>query len=340
MKKQLLLLGAITILIVIFFLLTGCNNNEENAKTQPNSLSSVVKIGDYVDYKTLADNKYTSTKEKTGYNADQTFITTGKEKWRVLNIQEDGTVILISEEQLKTNQNNTYYLLGVNGYTNACEELNNISSIYGNGEHAVNARHLNREDINNLIGIENLARFYDVNIFEYNTNEEKWNAIYMAMDKDYGKELTINSSQNNQQFKIDLNSNSGKTETDMAKETINYYKIKFSNFEENNKIYQELLNGRYWLANQIIQYSSGSTLAGKYEYFNYGVGYLSSSSSSNGKFGIDAGYDSVSLVCSGNYTTDSSLTNYNRYIRPVVILDKDTESNGGTGTSEDPFILK
>lgn len=340
MKKQMLILAIISILIVMLFILTGCGSTEENVKIESDSLSSVVKIGDYVDYKTIADNKYISTKEKTGYNKDQTFITTGKEKWRVLNIAEDGTVVLISEEQLKTNQNDTYYLLGANGYINACDELNNIASIYGNGEHAISARHLNREDINNLIGIENLARYYDVDLSNYNTNEEKWNAIYMSMDENYGKELTINSSQNNQQYKIDLNSNNGKSEIDMVTETVNYYEIKFSDFEENNTIYQELLNGRYWLANQIIQYFSGSTLAGKYEYFNYGVGYSSSSSSSNGKFVLDAGYNSIPLICSGNYTTDSGLTNYNRYIRPVVVLNKETKSNGGTGTSEDPFILK
>lgn len=345
MKKKILSLGVVAILVVMLIVLTGCGNNNgeqtdaNNSKISKNSLASKVKIGDYVDYKTVADNKYISTTDKTGYTKEQVFITTGEEKWRVLDVAEDGTVTLISEEQIKTNQNDTYYLIGAKGYENSVSELNNIASIFGNGNHAASARHLTREDVNNLIGIEKFARYNNVDLSNYSTEQEKWDAVFSAMNENYGKEKTISSENNTKQFKVDANSSEGKVEVESSKETPNYYEVKLSDFEEENTIYQELLNGRYWLANKITRYVYSSNLQGTSEYFNYEIGYLSSASSSRGKFNLDAEYDSVSLVCGGNYATQSGYTNYNRYIRPVVILDKEVKCDGGTGTSSDPFIL-
>lgn len=346
MKKRLLNIGIIVILVIMLIILTGCGNNQDgqsntnNDKISKNSLASKVKVGDYVDYKTVADNKYTSTSDKTGYTKDQVFITTGEEKWRVLDVAEDGTVTLISEEQIKTNQNDTYYLLGAKGYENSVSELNNIASIYANGDYAVSGRHLTREDVNNLIGIEKFARYNNVELSNYNTELEKWDAVFSVMDENYGKERTISSVNNTKQYKVDANSSEGKVEVDSSKETPNYYEVKLSDFEEENSIYQELLNGRYWLANKVIRYTSNSSVAGgKSEYFNYEIGYLSSASSSKGKFNLDAEYDSVSLVCGGNYSTQPGYTNYNRYVRPIVVLDKEVNCDGGTGTSSDPYIL-
>lgn len=350
MKRKILNIVSAILLIVMLFVLTGCGNNQDtqnnqdsqsdiNSKVSKESLASKVKVGDYVDYKTIADNKYTSTTDKTGYTNEQVFITTGEEKWRVLDIADDGTVTLISEEEIKTNTNDTYYLMGAKGYENSVSELNNIAAIYGNGENAVSARHLTREDINNLIGIENFARFYNVDLANYSAEQEKWNAIYSAMNENYGKEISINSTEGNKQFKVDPTVEEGKNEIDSAKEIPNYYEVKLSDLEEDNKIYQEILNGRYWLANKITRYVYSSNLQGTSEYFNYEVGYLSSASSSSGKFNLDAEYDSVSLVCGGRYSTQPGLTNYNRSVRPVVVLDKDVKCDAGTGTASDPFIL-
>lgn len=342
MKKKILSLGVIAISIAMLLILTGCGTNQDeqnNTKISKNSLASKVKVGDYVDYKTVANNKYTSSSDKTGYTKDQVFITTGEEKWRVLNISEDGTVTLISEEQIKTNQNDTYYLMGAKGYENSVTELNNIASIYANGNYAVSGRHLTREDVNNLIGIEKFARYTNVELANYNTEQEKWNAVFSAMNENYGKEKTISSENNTKQFKVDASSNDGKIEVASSKETPNYYEVKLSDFEEENSIYQELLNGRYWLANKIVRYVYNSNLQGTSEYFNYEIGYLSSASSSKGKFNLDAEYDSVSLVCGGNFQTQTGYTNYNRYVRPVVVLNKDVKCDGGTGTSSDPFTL-
>lgn len=350
MKKKILNIVSGIVLILMLFVLTGCGNNQDvqnnqasqsntNKNVSKDSLATKVKVGDYVDYKTVADNKYTSTTDKTGYSKDQVFSTTGEEKWRVLDIADDGTVTLISEKEINTNENDTYYLMGAKGYENSVSELNNIASIYGNGENAVSARHITREDINNLIGIESFSRFANVDISSYSNDEEKWNAIFSTINENYGKELTITSTDSNKQFKVDTAVEEGKTEIGSAKETPNYYEVKLSDLEEDNKIYQEILNGRYWLANKITRYVYNSNLQGTSEYFNYEVGYLSSASSSSGKFNLDAEYDSVSLVCGGKYSTQPGLTNYNRSVRPVVVLDKDVKCDVGTGTASDPFVL-
>ena len=103
MKKKILSLGVVAILIAMLVLLTGCGNGENgnggngSSKTSKNSLASQVKIGDYVDYKVESGKSYTSSKDKTGYDKDQTFETTGEEKWRVLNINEDGTLQMTNQ---------------------------------------------------------------------------------------------------------------------------------------------------------------------------------------------------------------------------------------------------
>ena len=108
MKKKILGIGIVAILVSMLVLLTGCGNEENSnggngsSKISKNSLASQVKIGDYVDYKIESGKSYTSPKDKTGYDKDQTFETTGEEKWRVLNVNEDGTIDLI----LDGNKNN------------------------------------------------------------------------------------------------------------------------------------------------------------------------------------------------------------------------------------------
>lgn len=322
MKRKSLSTLIALFLLIMLLVLTGCSSDEEKQNlnsNSKNSLASKVKIGDYVAYKTDANNTYTSPSEKTGYSKPQTFTTTGEEKWRVLDIKDEGTVVLISADEIKTNQNNTYYLNGEQGYINGVNELNSIAKIYGNGEHSSNARHLTREDINNLIGLEKFAQFYNINLSNYNTDEEKWKEIYKLMDENYGKEII--------------------SEDDGTTETVNYYEIKLSDFfKDTDEVYQSLLGGMYWLSNQTIRYNCGSSLQGSYDYFEYGIGYLSAkSSASYNKFNLDARYSSIALNCSGNYTTNTALY-YS--VRPVVELDSNAECNAGTGTISDPYTIK
>ena len=137
MKKKILNVLLMGILVIG---LTGCGKTEsEKVNDKGNEskelLSSKVKVGDYVSYNAGNDNSYTSSKDKTGFEQDQTFKTTGKEVWRVLSI-DDGIVTLVTENPIKTSTNNNYKFNGGKAYLNIVDELNAISNIYSKGEYA------------------------------------------------------------------------------------------------------------------------------------------------------------------------------------------------------------
>ena len=105
-----------------------------------------VKVGDKVTYNVGEEKSTTVDKSKSGYDSNQTFKTE-KSGWRVLGINANGEIELISDNPTS----NRLCLKGELGYLNAEEILNNMcNELYGQGEYATGARSLNVEDINKL----------------------------------------------------------------------------------------------------------------------------------------------------------------------------------------------
>ena len=69
-----------------------------------------------------------------GYD-DQTFTVKSITEWQVLG-EEDGQLIITPITGIQTDAGTSYSLRGQAGYTNMIEELNKISSIYGQGKYA------------------------------------------------------------------------------------------------------------------------------------------------------------------------------------------------------------
>ena len=181
MKKKVLYILLIGIFITI---LTGCGS-KENEKTNDKDneskelLSSKVKVGDYVSYNAGSDNSYTSSKDKTGFEQDQTFKTTGKELWRVLNIDND-IVTLVSENPIKTSTNSPYQINGGKAYLNIVDELNSISNIYGKGEYATSTRSMTYDDIIKIIGYDVFSEKYSLDL-NNKSAEDKIDLIKKAL---------------------------------------------------------------------------------------------------------------------------------------------------------------
>ena len=121
-----------------------------------NYIANCVNVGDYVKYDPTVKNRlgenveenklvYKSPEGTTpttdsgiithgnGYG-EQIFVASSDIKWRVLSIdQERGTVKLISENAVKTNENENFILKGGIGYLYAEEEIQKACSIYGYG---------------------------------------------------------------------------------------------------------------------------------------------------------------------------------------------------------------
>ena len=95
------------------------------------------KVGDYVKM-TPTSTSYTITTAMTGYTSDQTINPSELNLWRVISINSDGTIDLVSEYASSTN----VYFRGKIGYQNYISSLNQIASQYTNSKYTVASRHM------------------------------------------------------------------------------------------------------------------------------------------------------------------------------------------------------
>lgn len=336
MKKNILGLSIIGILVVMLLTLTGCadNQNVENENNKNLSkLSEVVKVGDYVSYKTQAGNSYISKADKNGVK-DQTFETTGNEIWKVLSIEDDGSINLVSADVIKTSANQVYSLKGGKGYINIIDELNNICKIYANGEKAVSARSIKYEDIYNLFGMDAIANELELDLNVYSTENDKWNAIYKKIAEKNA--MFVNQLYFLEDVTIDTDA-----------------KYKPSNTSEGYEYDENLTVKNFWLDTFDLNQVNNSTDILKlafptddnygYWFANIGVqgtkstpGYKNSQANYYVYVGSGKRVYKETLFSSINHSEKT----YNSYIRPVVTLDKNTSVNGGTGTADTPYIIK
>ena len=117
---------------------------------------SDLNIGDYVNYTpkgTVYVRKYTDSvlQKYSGYSSNQE-VYLQDTKWRILDINSDGSIELISEKELyigNSSGNTTeLYFKGATGYNNGVKILNDLChELYGTGEYAIGGRSLDIEDI-------------------------------------------------------------------------------------------------------------------------------------------------------------------------------------------------
>lgn len=342
MKNKVLIITILGILGIMLLVLTGCGNNNEGDKSGNNSkttLASVVKVGDYVEYNAGTENTYTSPKNKNGCR-EQVFKTTGKEKWRVLSVEDNGTVNLVSDE-LKSESSHGFSVIGVVGYNNLIEELNNISAIYGKGDGAVSARSMTIEDILKGEGLEIIANELGADISKYTTDDEKINALYdymsniqssyyitkgaITLKENFNKEVTVTSDKI--MYEPDKNSENGYKETNSIT-CKNFYLPDVMKFGEinNDEELQKILftnDQKYyiWLANS----ASMVEKAGDEKYISY-----------NGFCGVDGSVRITPLFTSINNVREKEIESY---IKTVVTLEQNIKTTGGDGTLSNPYQI-
>ena len=95
------------------------------------------KLGDYVKM-TPTSKSYTVTTAMTGYDTVQTINPSELNLWRVININSDGTLDLVSEYASST----YVYFQGKTGYQNLVSSLNQIAAQYTNSKYTVASRHM------------------------------------------------------------------------------------------------------------------------------------------------------------------------------------------------------
>ena len=98
---------------------------------------NIPQVGDYVQI-TPSLTSFTTDKTKTGYSIAQTIYPSRLTLWRVIRINSDGTMEIISTNS--SSEKVTFY--GKTGYMNYIGYLNLLASKYENSKYTVGSRHM------------------------------------------------------------------------------------------------------------------------------------------------------------------------------------------------------
>lgn len=292
-------------------------------------LNSIIKVGDYVAYTPqTTKTSYTFEEKYSGYS-EQTKQQDSL-KWRVLNINKNGTIDLISSSLTSS----AVYFKGARGYNNGVYLLNDFcNTLYSNPSIGATARSLNIEDIQDKMKIgEDGKRAYET----YQSVTTYGNTHSYAINKWYPKQWKNDRGIEGESKSNDLIEYATEEEAKLQETTedltvtLTYWPKSALEMKSNFKtadtrdeakadsIYYELLcnNGAsyyYWLASRYV--------------YTPDVSYV--------YFGLRSIHDGG---VAGTYmlNSDSSEGSYGYGIRPVVslpssVIDISTEYNEDTG---------
>ena len=286
----------------------------------------VLKIGDYVEYTPDTANAYSLTTNVTGYKNNQT-IQQEALKWQILNINEDGTVDLISATQSTASVG----LGSALGYNNGVYLLNDIcKKLYSNSSLGVTARSLNSDDVESYMteeGLEYARSGWDP--FQETAWGKTYTPVYGRYPKLYARENGSGIGTTN--VKKDGIERSDSYYTQPTTETTseagnNRLTVTQTNYESqmssNNYKNEEIFNlihcgGTYWLASRCV---------GTY---GYDVWFGITGVSDNLLSGISC-IRSEAVYEHGRYA---------RSIRPVVKLLEDIKFIGGNGSADNGWKI-
>ncbi len=100
------------------------------------NFAEIAKLGDYVEM-TPTSTSYTISSSLTGYSSDQSINPSELNLWRIIKINEDGTLEMVSEYV----SSNVVYFYGLIGYKNYIGALNTIAKQYENGKYTNGSRY-------------------------------------------------------------------------------------------------------------------------------------------------------------------------------------------------------
>ncbi len=247
-------------------------------------ISENLKIGDYVNYNPdNVDQAYDKFGETYSGYANENIGQDDNLQWRILNVNVDGTIDLISDKPTSTE----VYLQGARGYNNGVYLLNDYCKImYSNNSLGSEARSLNIEDIEEKMKIldeETQKKIYenytsDIGTvygtsYTYSTN--KWYPLQWKKDNSI-----INESEQTMLTEYKTENDAVAQENNVLRVTQTYWYLEANDMQSNfisadtrdasksNSMYYELLcnNGisSYWLASRFVN-------ANDLDFANFGI---------------------------------------------------------------------
>ena len=324
--------------LTFFERLFGKYNGEETTegpyvtpRTEVTYKGQTLKVGDYVNYDEGTGYTWTTDSTKgTGKDYDWSTktltsgtYTTEDMGWRVLGLDAEGNLELISDKQTSER----LYLYGKAGYNNGVDQLKEMcDALYGKGEKAKSARSLTDDDLNAILGYNKRAFEYEgLGCYDRNYHIKYGYKVTYYADKtvwdpkdtfgmdeflreEYHKKITdINSLEATNENPITIESNFYGYEKSEFSSRINLELLEsiFGTYEGSN--YGDSPGLSYWLA-------SSQVVDPELEYVYWGIrsiGY--------GQLGMNDLYDSSN----GERCDDA-------FIRPVVTLKSDIQLSGNS----------
>ena len=110
-------------------------SSEEHSQERIKDLSKNVKVGDVIRYKNVNET-YNILSSLTGFESDQLFDLSNLYLWEVLQVNEDGSIVVIS----KYFSNSTINFTGATGYKNYVGVLNEVAGQYVDPNYIDSAR--------------------------------------------------------------------------------------------------------------------------------------------------------------------------------------------------------
>ncbi len=237
---------------------SASSNGSTPINSKGNSETSVLKVGDYVNYVPTKKTVVTDT-TKTGRASSQTLTTTANTQWRIFNIDETTGEVLLTT-QGATNTDTNVYLQGTTGYLHGAEELNRICKELYSSE-TLTARSMTIEDIDKAVE-------YDTTTSEFYGKEYEYTSGTFYTYEENGKTVTSETP------KIASDSNKVK-----VKDTTRYHYMS----EENSTIgtmFDDREDG--WLASTCVSAIESDAEFGVYSIY-YGYTAAPTLYSSDGK---------------------------------------------------------
>lgn len=293
-----------------------------------NRISDILEVGDYVDYTYDEAEDYKLESKYSGTDNLQTIPQEKDMKWRVLNINDDGSVDLVSENSTAT----TINFYGSTGYNNGVYILNDIcEKQYSNTKLGISARSINIEDFeknlteegkqirDGYFAVENGVVYKGTRKYEINSSyypklyeKEKGSGINSTVAKKDG----INQSDSG--YKEPTTESYGQADITGLTATETYYYIQI--LEKYFGKAANLLN----TGNENFCYAATRSVLLGTEIVTYSLRRIS---------GYIAHYRLME-------STNISFTAENGHLRPIVPLNSNIQITGGRGTSDEPYTIQ
>ena len=303
----------------------------ENANSNPK-----LKVGDYVEYvPETMEKDYNLKKEVSGKQEDQLISQDTQMNWRVLSINNDGTVDIIgdaTEEGIS--------LGGAIGYNNGVYVLNDICKrLYSNNTLGLNARSIKLEDIENklnALGIQSRAEYINPYETKYNETNNYKNAIYPALyEKERGSGTTGGEANKDgigvseSYYNVATNETTKEAGEKGLTITNSYYSLTNSDYYDNENLYNLLFkeNNNYWIASRVLYDTKDMCVWG----LRTGIRGLFTQYDENAQFSPLHTADSEGAL--GTYYSGALS------LRTIITIGANIKLENGEGTVNNPWKL-